>query len=53
MDFDEIVSGVKNRAADLEELNHTVLFDLEDEGKILLDATGDEVFIGFDRLPFR
>ncbi|MBM3513955.1 MAG: SCP2 sterol-binding domain-containing protein [Alphaproteobacteria bacterium] len=29
----------------LKELNHTVLFDLGDEGKVLLDATGDAVKI--------
>ena len=45
MDFEDIVDNVKTRAADLGELNHTVLFDLEDTGKILLDATGDEVVV--------
>ncbi len=34
-----------SRAGDLAELNHSVLFDLEDEGKILIDATGDEVVV--------
>lgn len=45
MDFDQIVDEVRERAKDLSELNHTVLFDLEDEGKILIDATGDEVVV--------
>ncbi len=45
MEFDELVSDVEEKAADLGELNHTVLFDLEDAGKILLDATGDEVIV--------
>ena len=45
MDFDQIVNEVQTRAADLSELNHTVLFDMEDAGKILLDATGDGVVI--------
>jgi putative sterol carrier protein len=45
MEFDQIVDEVRARADDLAELNHTVLFDLEDSGKILLDATGDEVIV--------
>ena len=45
MEFDQIVNEVRARAADLSELNHTVLFDLEDSGKILIDATGDEVVV--------
>ncbi len=45
MDFDQIVDEVKARASDLSELNYAVLFDLEDSGKILLDATGDEVVV--------
>lgn len=45
MEFDQIVDEVRNRANDLSELNHTVLFDLEDTGKILIDATGDEVVV--------
>lgn len=45
MNFDQIVDEVRERAQDLSELNHTVLFDLEDEGKILVDATGDEVVV--------
>ena len=36
---------VRARAGDLGELNHTVLFDLQDMGKILIDATGDEVIV--------
>ena len=45
MDFDKIVDEVKARANDLSELNYAVLFDLEDAGKILVDATGDEVVV--------
>ncbi|MBT4740443.1 MAG: SCP2 sterol-binding domain-containing protein [Rhodospirillaceae bacterium] len=45
MDFDQIVDAVRSRADDLTELNHSVLFDLEDEGKILIDATSDEVVV--------
>ena len=45
MDFEDIVEDVKNRAQDLGELNHTVLFDLEETGKILVDATGDDVVV--------
>ena len=45
MNFDQIVDAVRTRAIDLAELNHTVLFDLEDEGKILVDATGDGVVV--------
>jgi putative sterol carrier protein len=45
MDFDQIVDEVKARANDLSELNYAVLFDLEDAGKILVDATGDEVVV--------
>lgn len=45
MDFDDIVKTVQEHATDLEELNHTVLFDLEDAGQILIDATGDTVIV--------
>lgn len=45
MNFDQIVDEVRSRANDLTDLNHTVLFDLGDDGKILIDATGDEVVI--------
>lgn len=45
MDFDQIVDEVKARANDLSELNYAVLFDLEDAGKILVDATGYEVVV--------
>jgi len=45
MEFDQIVNEVRARAVDLSELNHTVLFDLEDFGKILIDATGDDVVV--------
>ena len=43
MGFDDLVNAVKAQADKLKELNHTVLFDLGDDGKILLDATGGEV----------
>ena len=43
MGFDELVDAVKAQADKLKELNHTVLFDLGDDGKILLDATGGDV----------
>ncbi len=43
MGFDELVGAVNAQADKLKELNHTVLFDLGDDGKILLDATGDTV----------
>lgn len=45
MEFDQIVDTVRTRAASLNELNHSVLFDLEDDGKILVDATGDDVVV--------
>lgn len=45
MALDELVSEMQNRAEKLKELNHTVLFEVGDEGKILLDATGDELKI--------
>ncbi len=45
MEFDEIVNAVRARATMLSALDHTVLFDLEDEGKILVDATGDNVVV--------
>ena len=45
MEFDENVNQVQARAAELGELNHVVLFDLEDFGKILLDATSNDVVV--------
>ncbi len=45
MDLDDLVGEMTNQADKLKELNHSVLFDLGDDGKILLDATGDEVKI--------
>src|SRR5437868_5969392 len=45
MALDDLIGEMKNQADKLKELHHTVLFDLGDEGKILLDATGDEVKI--------
>jgi putative sterol carrier protein len=45
MDLDDLVGEMTNQADKLKELNHSVLFDLGDDGKILLDATGDEIKI--------
>ena len=45
MALEDLVGEMQNQADKLKELNHTVLFDLGDEGKILLDATGGEVKI--------
>jgi putative sterol carrier protein len=45
MALDELLGEMQTKAEKLKELNHTVLFDLGDDGKILLDATGDEVKI--------
>ncbi len=45
MTLDDLVSEMRDQAEKLRELNHTVLFDLGDDGKILLDATGGEVLV--------
>ena len=45
MALDELLVEMQAKAEQLKELNHTVLFDLGDDGKILLDATGDAVTI--------
>lgn len=45
MDLDDLVGEMTNQADKLKELNHSVLFDLGDDGKILLDATGSEIKI--------
>ena len=45
MALDEIVTEMQGQADKLKELNHTVLFDLGDEGKVLLDTTGGAVKI--------
>lgn len=45
MALDELLAEMQTKADKLKELNHTVLFDMGDDGKILLDATGDEVKI--------
>ena len=45
MDLDDLVGEMTNQADKLKELNHSVLFDLGDDGKILLDATGGEIKI--------
>lgn len=45
MTLDEIVGEMQKQSDKLKELNHTVLFDLGDDGKVLLDATGDAVKI--------
>ncbi len=43
MTIDEIIGEMQKQADKLKELNHTVLFDLGDDGKVLLDATGGAV----------
>ena len=43
MAMDEIVAAIMGQADKLKELNHTVLFDLGDDGKVLLDATGGDI----------
>ena len=45
MDLEELIGEMQAKAEKLKELHHAVLFDLGDDGKILLDATGDEVKI--------
>lgn len=45
MALEDIVAEMQGRADKLKELNHTVLFDLGDDGKVLLDATGGDVKI--------
>ena len=45
MTIDEIIETAQARENDLKLLNHTVLFDLEDDGKILMDASGDDLKI--------
>ncbi len=45
MALEDLISEMQSKAEQLKELHHTVLFDLGDDGKILLDATGDEVKI--------
>jgi putative sterol carrier protein len=45
MSLEDLVGEMTNQADKLKELNHSVLFDLGDDGKILLDATGGEVKI--------
>ncbi|MBL8628741.1 MAG: SCP2 sterol-binding domain-containing protein [Rhodospirillaceae bacterium] len=45
MALDEIVAEMQKQADKLKELHHTVLFDLGDDGKVLLDATSPEVKI--------
>jgi putative sterol carrier protein len=45
MALDELVAAMQSRAEKLKELNHTVLFDLGDDGRVLVDATGGDVKI--------
>ncbi len=45
MTLDEIVAEMHAQTEKLKELNHSVLFDLGDDGKVLLDASGGEVKI--------
>ncbi len=43
--LDTLIKAMNEQADKLEELGHTILFDLGDDGKIMLDATGSEVVI--------
>ncbi len=45
MSLEDLVGEMTGQADKLKELNHSVLFDLGDDGKILLDATGGDVKI--------
>jgi putative sterol carrier protein len=45
MSLEDLVGEMTGQTDKLKELNHTVLFDLGDDGKILLDATGGDVKI--------
>ena len=45
MTIDEIIEVARSRTNDLILLKHTVLFDLGDDGKILIDATGETLEI--------
>ncbi len=45
MALEDLIGEMQEKAEKLKELHHTVLFDLGDDGKILLDAAGDEVVI--------
>ncbi len=45
MALEDLIGEMQSKAEQLKELHHTVLFDLGDDGRILLDATGDEVKI--------
>jgi putative sterol carrier protein len=45
MRLEDLVGEMAGQADKLKELNHSVLFDLGDDGKILLDATGGDVKI--------
>jgi putative sterol carrier protein len=45
MALEDLIGEMQGKTDQLKELNHTVLFDLGDDGRILLDATGDEVKI--------
>lgn len=45
MALEDLVGEMQRKAEQFKELHHTVLFDLGDDGRILLDAAGDEVKI--------
>ena len=45
MALEDLIGEMQGKVEQLKELNHTVLFDLGDDGRILLDATGDAVKI--------
>jgi len=48
MALEDLIGEMQGKVEQLKELNHTVLFDLGDDGRILLDATGGEVKITAD-----
>ena len=43
--LEDLINTMNEQARKLEALGHTVLFDLGDDGKVLLDATGEKVVI--------
>jgi putative sterol carrier protein len=45
MALEDLIGEIQSKAEHLKKLHHSVLLDLGDDGKILLDATGNEVKI--------
>jgi len=43
MALEDILASMESQVEKLRELNHTILFDLGDDGRILLDASGGDV----------